>query len=227
VQQVEESMFEKVACFNYLPAAYINDSWIESPKLSGLYRQVQVHLSLYQRSDMLFTMLGLDRHVFSDFDGGFTYRRIAFLDKPVFDHLAFKLGLIYLSPILKRTIDGTLARALKQALEEDEIFFIQKTADFFAADFFYTLFNEVVFKLDQTEKIRLQLTRVGHIILYVLFKNEPNLFFSRFCLRLDAKLVTWMLGKEKVLTDTEKKQLVKLMIKLLNNIEPSCKALFA
>ena len=192
-------MFEKVVRFNFLPSDYLHETWLDLPQLSGLYCKLQLNLTLYQRSEALFSLLKLDRTITS-FDDAFVYRRLALLEKPIFDHLALKLGLIYLSPMLKKSINGSLIRSLRASLSEEELFFLEKTADFFAADFIFSLFNQIVFKLDESDKLRLQLIRVGYLIFFVLFRNEPKYFFDRFCLRLDSKLVVWMSGKEKILS---------------------------
>jgi len=219
-------MFEKVVQFNFLPSDYLHETWLDLPQLSNLYCKLQGSLTLYQRSEVLFSLLKLDRTTVS-FEDSFIYRRLALLERPVFDHLALKLGLIYLSPILKKNINGALIRSLRISLSEEELFFLEKTADFFASDFLFSLFSQVAFKLDESDKLKLQLVRVGYLIFFVLFRNEPKYFFDRFCLRLDSKLVVWMSGKEKVLSSAEKRQLIQVIIKLLNHIEPSCKkALF-
>ena len=215
-------MFEKVARFNFLPSAYLHETWLDLPQLSDLYCKLQASLTLYQRSEVLFSLLKLDRATVS-FEDSFIYRRLALLETPIFDHLALKLGLIYLSATLKKSIDGSLVRSLRVSLSEEELFFLEKTADFFASDFLFSLFSQVAFKLDEAEKIKLQLVRVGYLIFFVLFRNEPKHFFDRFCLRLDSKLVIWMSGKEKILSNVEKRQLTQVIIKLLNHIEPSCK----
>ena len=112
-------MFEKVVQFNFLPSDYLHETWLDLPQLSNLYCKLQGSLTLYQRSEVLFSLLKLDRTTVS-FEDSFIYRRLALLERPVFDHLALKLGLIYLSPILKKNINGALIRSLRISLSEEE-----------------------------------------------------------------------------------------------------------
>ncbi len=223
---MELNLFENIIRFNFLPSSYLNESWLELPVLSTSFKKVRACFTPYQSSDALFSLLDIKRDFFGDFSGAFSYRRIAFLEPAIFDHLALKLGLVYINPVFKMSIDGSLIRSLTASLNENELFFVEKSAEFFGADFLFKTFNQVAFSLNESEKIKTQLMRFGYLVFFILFKEENPLFFQRFSLLLDSKLVAWMASKNVTLSADQKHQLIQLVIRLLNHIEPSCKAIF-
>ncbi len=231
VDPIQVQLFPLIYEFNYLFCRHVHPSWYEqaTPFFNEISLFQQYSNSQFSISNFLKKLFDLQDEIYINFDTQLS--RFSLMENRELLYLVHYLGLVCVSPFIKKVIDGGTLRVLKDMLGEKDFEFAKKSAVFYQP---HALFGLVGMKLDFADKTREEMTHrmmlCGIRCLALMYVDEPIALKKRMMLKLPkqyAEIFEVSAGKknmEKRMVDSL--SIYKVARKLIFDLGLTCRPIF-
>lgn len=157
--------------------------------------------------------------------------RLLLMNSVSLNRVVYYLGLIVVSPYLRKLIDGGAIRDMRQAIGQDEFEFTRKKAAFYNPAYLGKLI-----KVDRhaltPQTIRDEIIKRGVMCMGLLYWDEDKSIKTRLAIKLPKANARLIVSKAfdkapKDRLNSFRDTLFKVIIKLIKEVEPSWQTIFA
>ncbi|MEM9618007.1 MAG: SctK family type III secretion system sorting platform protein [Pseudomonadota bacterium] len=118
---------EKTLSFNLMPCVELDDTWLETPSHSQLYRVVRESSDAEPwLAQYLFDTFDIADRYWCDFSAPNT--RLALLDRRTLQKVCLHIGLVLRGPEIRAEVNGTAIKKLRSAVGAEAMDFVFRTA---------------------------------------------------------------------------------------------------
>lgn len=222
-------LFPLICEINALPVLHFHTSWLDTTdEQADLQVLLQYSSALPDLSRFLLKRYRLKSVWIHDFVEPRT--RILLINAQALNKLVFYLGLIIISPHLRKIIDGNMLRKLGEAVGIDAFEFARKKAAFYNPGFIGKIIK-VDSESINPEGVYEEAMKKGVMCLGLIFWEEEKAIRNRVAIKLPKKYARLIVSGifDKAPTgklENYRKAIFNIFLKLTKEIEPSWKTIF-
>lgn len=223
-------LFPLIYELNQLAIRHIHSSWLIDLPFSAEILALKEYKNSQQRlSDLVKKSLKIEPEWWDNFDSKFS--RFVLMDNAELMYLIRYLGMVCVSPVVKKVIHGGSLRQLKSILGEADFEFVKKTAAFYYPQRLAGLAKVRLTNIEDGQSVNQAIETAGIRCLALMVTSEPALLKQRIVLKLPkyyAHILDFVVPEdqmEKSLDDSL--SVYKIARKLINDMSITCRPIFA